>query len=103
MIDLSHANAAKDHKRQLQVAADVGAQLAAGERRIVGVMVESHLKEGRQDLIAGRPLEYGRSITDPCIGWEDSVPLLEGLADAVRRRRAAGKSGTRAAAAGRGR
>jgi 3-deoxy-7-phosphoheptulonate synthase len=78
MIDLSHANAAKDYKRQLAVAADVGAQLAAGERRIVGVMVESHLREGRQDLVAGRPLEYGRSITDPCIGWEDSVPLLEG-------------------------
>jgi len=103
MIDLSHANAAKDYKRQLAVAAEVGAQLAAGERRIVGVMVESHLKEGRQDLVAGRPLEYGRSITDPCIGWDDSVPLLEGLADAVRRRRAAGKSGTRAEAAERGR
>jgi 3-deoxy-7-phosphoheptulonate synthase len=103
MIDLSHANAAKDHRRQLAVAADVGAQLAAGERRIVGVMVESHLKEGRQDLIAGRPLEYGRSITDACIGWEDSVPLLEGLADAVRRRRAAGRSGPRAEAAERAR
>jgi 3-deoxy-7-phosphoheptulonate synthase len=103
MIDLSHANAAKDHRRQLDVAADVGAQLAAGERRIVGVMVESHLEEGRQDLVAGRPLEYGRSITDACIGWEDSVPLLEGLADAVRRRRAAGKSGPRAAAAERAR
>jgi 3-deoxy-7-phosphoheptulonate synthase len=103
MIDLSHANAAKDFKRQLEVAADIGAQLAAGEGRIVGVLVESHLKEGRQDLVAGRPLEYGRSITDPCLGWEDSVPLLEGLADAVRRRRAAGKSGKRAAAAERGR
>jgi len=66
-------------------------------------MVESHLKEGRQDLVVGRPLEYGRSITDPCIGWEDSVPLLEGLADAVRRRRATGKSGKRAEPAERGR
>ena len=103
MIDLSHANAGKQYKRQLEVAAAVGAQIAAGERRIVGVMVESHLKEGRQDLVAGRPLEYGRSITDACIGWEDSVPLLEGLADAVRRRRAAGTSGQRDPAAERGR
>jgi 3-deoxy-7-phosphoheptulonate synthase len=99
MIDLSHANAAKQYKRQLDVAADVGAQLAAGERRIVGVMVESHLKEGRQDLVPGRAPEYGRSITDACIGWEDSVPLLDGLADAVRRRRAAVRSGSRAGAA----
>jgi 3-deoxy-7-phosphoheptulonate synthase len=103
MIDLSHANAAKQYQRQLEIAADVGAQLAAGERRIVGVMVESHLKEGRQDLVAGRPLEYGRSITDACIGWEDTVPLLEGLAEAVRRRRAAGKGGQRAEAAERAR
>jgi 3-deoxy-7-phosphoheptulonate synthase len=102
MIDLSHANAAKQYRRQIDVAADVGAQLAAGERRIVGVMVESHLKEGRQDLVAGQPLEYGKSITDPCIGWEDSVALLDGLADAVRRRRAARKSGQRAEAAERG-
>jgi 3-deoxy-7-phosphoheptulonate synthase len=96
MIDLSHANAAKQYKRQIDVAADVGAQLAAGEGRIVGVMVESHLKEGRQDLVAGQPLEYGKSITDACIGWEDSVPLLEGLAEAVRRRRAATNAGQRA-------
>jgi 3-deoxy-7-phosphoheptulonate synthase len=102
MIDLSHANAAKQYKRQIAVAADVGAQVAAGERRIVGVMVESHLKEGRQDLVAGQRLEYGRSITDPCIGWEDSVALLEGLADAIRRRRAARKSGQRVEAAERG-
>jgi 3-deoxy-7-phosphoheptulonate synthase len=103
MIDLSHANAAKQYKRQLDVAADVGAQLAAGESRIVGVMVESHLREGRQDLVAGKPLVYGQSITDACIGWEDSVPLLEGLAEAVRRRRAAVKPGPRAEAAQRGR
>jgi 3-deoxy-7-phosphoheptulonate synthase len=102
MIDLSHANAAKQYRRQIDVATEVGAQLAAGERRIVGVMVESHLKEGRQDLVAGQPLEYGKSITDPCIGWEDSVVLLDGLADAVRRRRAARKSGQRAEAAERG-
>jgi 3-deoxy-7-phosphoheptulonate synthase len=95
MIDLSHANAAKQYKRQMDVATDVGAQLAAGERRIVGVMIESHLKEGRQDLVAGQSLEYGKSITDPCIGWEDSVTVLEGLADTVRRRRAARKAGAR--------
>jgi 3-deoxy-7-phosphoheptulonate synthase len=99
MIDLSHANAAKEYKRQIDIAADVGAQLTAGERRIMGVMVESHLKEGRQDLVVGQPLEYGKSITDACIGWEDSVALLERLADAVRRRRVARKSGPRAEAA----
>jgi 3-deoxy-7-phosphoheptulonate synthase len=103
MIDLSHANAAKQYERQLDVAADVGAQLAAGERRIVGVMVESHLKAGRQDLVPGRPPEYGRSITDACLGWEESVPLLEGLAEAVRRRRAAVQDAARAGVAERAR
>jgi 3-deoxy-7-phosphoheptulonate synthase len=102
MIDLSHANAAKQFKRQIAVAADVGAQIAAGEQRIIGVMVESHLREGRQDLAPGKPLVYGQSITDACISWEDSVPLLEGLADAVRRRRAAVKAGQPAEAAERG-
>jgi 3-deoxy-7-phosphoheptulonate synthase len=90
MIDCSHANSAKQYRRQLDVAADVGRQLAAGDRRIAGVMVESHLEEGRQDLTPGAPLVYGRSITDACIGWSDTVPLLEGLAEAVRRRRKAG-------------
>jgi 3-deoxy-7-phosphoheptulonate synthase len=103
MIDLSHANSAKNYRRQLDVAAEVGAQIAQGERRIVGVMVESHLKEGRQDLAAGKPLVYGQSVTDACIGWEDSVPLLEGLAEAVRRRRGAHKAAGRAEAAERGR
>ena len=60
---------------------------AAGEDRIIGVMVESHLKAGRQDLVPGKPLVYGQSITDACIGWEDSVPLLKNLAEAVRKRR----------------
>ena len=88
MIDLSHANSAKDHGRQKDVAAAVCAQLRVGERRIVGVMVESNLKAGRQDIVAGRPLVYGQSVTDACLGWEESVPLVDGLAAAVRRRRA---------------
>ena len=87
MIDCSHANAAKDYRRQAAVAADIGVQLAGGERRIVGVMVESHLVEGRQDLEAGKPLTFGQSITDGCLGWDDSVKLLDGLASAVKERR----------------
>jgi 3-deoxy-7-phosphoheptulonate synthase len=87
MIDCSHANAAKQYKRQMDVAREVGAQLAAGERRIVGVMVESHLVEGRQELEPGKPLEFGQSITDACLGWSDSTALLAGLAEAVRKRR----------------
>jgi 3-deoxy-7-phosphoheptulonate synthase len=87
MIDCSHANAAKDFRRQAAVAAEVGRQIAGGERRVVGVMVESHLVEGRQDLEAGKPLAFGQSITDGCLGWDDSVRLLEGLAAAVGKRR----------------
>jgi 3-deoxy-7-phosphoheptulonate synthase len=87
MIDCSHANAAKQYQRQMDVARDIGAQLAAGERRIIGVMVESHLVEGRQELVKGQPLRFGQSITDPCLGWDDSVAVLEELAGAVRRRR----------------
>jgi 3-deoxy-7-phosphoheptulonate synthase len=87
MIDCSHANAAKDYRRQAAVAADVGRQIAGGERRIVGAMVESHLVEGRQDLAPGKPLVFGQSITDSCLGWDESVSLLEGLADAVKERR----------------
>ncbi|MBL8414976.1 MAG: 3-deoxy-7-phosphoheptulonate synthase, partial [Propionivibrio sp.] len=87
MIDCSHANSVKDFKRQLAVASDVAAQIAAGEDRIVGVMVESHLVEGRQNLVPDKPLEYGKSITDACIGWEDSVSVLETLAHSVRARR----------------
>jgi len=87
MIDCSHANAAKDYRRQAEVAADIGRQIAAGERRIVGAMVESHLVEGRQDLAPGKPLTFGQSITDACLGWEASVRLLEELAHAVQKRR----------------
>ena len=88
MIDCSHANSAKQHRRQVEVAATIGEQIAAGERRITGVMVESHLHEGRQDLKAGQPLAHGVSITDACIGWGDTEPLLRQLAAAVRARRA---------------
>ncbi len=87
MIDCSHANSRRDYRRQLEVAQDVANQLAAGEQRIFGVMVESHLKEGRQELENGGALEYGRSVTDPCLGWEDSVKLLDVLAAGVRARR----------------
>jgi 3-deoxy-7-phosphoheptulonate synthase len=87
MIDLSHANARKQFKRQIEVARNIAEQMAAGEERIFGVMVESHLKEGRQDLLPGKPLEYGKSITDPCLGWEDSLQVLEILAEAARQRR----------------
>lgn len=87
MIDFSHANSRKQHRLQIEVAADVGGQIAAGDDRIFGVMIESHLKEGRQDLVPGKALEYGKSITDACIGWEDSVGVLDVLAEAVRQRR----------------
>ena len=87
MIDCSHANSAKQHRRQIEVASDVAAQVAAGERRIVGVMVESHLHEGRQDLVPGQPLAPGVSITDACIGFAQTVAVLQNLAAAVRARR----------------
>ncbi|HVJ12519.1 MAG TPA: 3-deoxy-7-phosphoheptulonate synthase, partial [Burkholderiales bacterium] len=87
MIDCSHANASKDYRRQAEVAADLGRQIAGGERRVVGVMVESHLVEGRQELAPGKSLIFGQSITDACLGWDDSVKLLDGLAEAVKARR----------------
>jgi 3-deoxy-7-phosphoheptulonate synthase len=87
MIDFSHANCRKQHDKQIDVGLDVASQIARGDRRIMGVMVESHLVAGRQDNIPGSDLVYGQSITDPCIGWEDSVPLLRELSLAVRRRR----------------
>ncbi|MGN6084748.1 3-deoxy-7-phosphoheptulonate synthase [Trinickia sp.] len=87
MIDCSHANSGKAHDRQIDVAGDIAAQLAGGEKRIVGVMVESHLEAGRQDLKPGVPLRYGVSITDACLSWAQTEPVLETLAQAVRRRR----------------
>ena len=92
MIDCSHANSEKQYRRQLDVARAIGAQVAAGARGIVGVMIESHLVEGRQDLVPGRPLVFGQSVTDPCLGWEDSAGALETLAEAVRKRRRAAKA-----------
>jgi 3-deoxy-7-phosphoheptulonate synthase len=91
MIDFSHANSGKDYRKQAAVAKDVAGQLAKGDRRIVGVMVESHVNAGRQDLVPGQELQYGVSITDACLGWDDTVKLLDTLADAVRRRRVAGE------------
>jgi len=87
MVDCSHANSNKSHQRQVDVARDVAAQLAAGERRIIGVMIESHLEEGRQDLKPGVPLRHGVSITDACLGWAQTEPVLADLAQAVRQRR----------------
>jgi 3-deoxy-7-phosphoheptulonate synthase len=87
MIDVSHANSSKQHRRQIDVAADVAGQVAAGDARIMGVMIESHLHEGRQDIVPGQALQPGVSVTDACIGWEQSVPVLDGLAAAVRARR----------------
>ena len=87
MIDLSHSNSQKNYMRQIDVGREVAAQIARGDDRIMGVMIESNLKAGRQDLLPGKPLVYGQSITDACIGWEESIPLLEGLAESVRARR----------------
>ena len=87
MIDCSHANAAKQYKRQIDVAQDIAGQIARQERRIIGVMIESHLVEGRQDAAVGQPLKFGQSITDACLGWEDSAGVLQLLADAVKKRR----------------
>ena len=87
MIDCSHGNSGKEPAKQVGVGQDVAGQIAAGDARIFGVMVESHLKAGRQDLIPGKPLVYGQSITDACVGWEDSRVLLDALANAVRQRR----------------
>ncbi len=87
MIDCSHANSSKQHERQVTVARDVAAQIAAGESRICGVMVESHINPGRQDLVVGQPLQYGVSITDACLGWDATVDVLRELADAVSQRR----------------
>jgi 3-deoxy-7-phosphoheptulonate synthase len=87
MIDCSHGNSGKDPANQVRVGQEVAAQVSAGDSRIFGVMVESHLKAGRQDLLPGKQLVYGQSITDACIGWEDTRNLIDSLAAAVRQRR----------------
>jgi len=87
MVDCSHANSQKNFERQVAVADDIAAQIAGGETRVFGVMVESSLRGGRQEIVPGRPLVYGQSVTDACLSWEDSVPLLDSLARAVRARR----------------
>ncbi|MDD5324903.1 MAG: 3-deoxy-7-phosphoheptulonate synthase [Polaromonas sp.] len=89
MIDVSHANSSKQYLRQITVAAEVAAQIAAGDQRITGIMIESHLNEGRQDIVPGTPLKPGVSVTDACISFEQTVPVLQGLAAAVRARRKA--------------
>ncbi len=90
MIDCSHANSGKDHRNQPKVCADVAEQIAAGDTSIRAVMIESHLKEGSQAFSLENPmqLEYGVSVTDPCVDWDTTVRMIEGLAKAVRQRRA---------------
>jgi 3-deoxy-7-phosphoheptulonate synthase len=87
MIDFSHGNSMKRHERQIEVGACVAEQIAGGDERVMGVMVESHLKEGRQDHLPGQELVYGMSITDACLGWEDTSNVLDVLAKAVTQRR----------------
>lgn len=87
MVDFSHANSAKRHQRQLTVGRDFAEQIAGGDERLFGCMIESHLIAGRQDVVPGKALEYGQSITDACIGWDDTEVLLDDLAAAVRKRR----------------
>jgi 3-deoxy-7-phosphoheptulonate synthase len=94
MIDFSHANSNKQHERQIAVGQDVAAQIAAGDTRIIGAMIESHLVGGRQNVVDNEELLFGQSITDACIDWDSSLPLLRELAAAVRaRRNSASKKG----------
>ena len=86
MIDCSHANSGKDHKRQPEVCRNVALQIAQGERRVFGVMLESNLVAGAQKFVPGKELRYGQSITDACLGWQETESLLEELAEAVRAR-----------------
>jgi 3-deoxy-7-phosphoheptulonate synthase len=90
MVDCSHGNSSKQYEKQIEVAEDIARQMEAGERRITGVMIESHLQPGRQDHVAGTPkssLRPGVSLTDACLGWSQTEPLLRRLAAAVRHRR----------------
>ncbi|MCC6622914.1 MAG: 3-deoxy-7-phosphoheptulonate synthase [Deltaproteobacteria bacterium] len=88
MVDASHGNSGKDPRRQPEVVRDIAERIAAGATDVFGVMLESHLVGGRQDLAPGRDLTYGQSITDACLAWDETTPVLERLADAVRARRA---------------
>jgi 3-deoxy-7-phosphoheptulonate synthase len=87
MVDFSHANSNKQHKNQINVCRDVASQVAGGDVRIFGAMIESHLVEGRQDVVNGKNLTYGQSITDACLGWDDTETVIEELAAAARQRR----------------
>ncbi len=87
MIDTSHANSRKIYERQIDVGHDISRQIKHGEKRIFGVMIESHLVAGQQKVIAGQPLQYGQSITDACLGWEDTEELLVHFAKAIQKRR----------------
>ena len=91
MVDFSHANSSKQHEKQLDVARDIAGQIAGGSSSVFGVMIESHLNAGAQKFTPGKDdagkLEYGKSITDACLGWGDSVQALQVLSDAVKARR----------------
>jgi 3-deoxy-7-phosphoheptulonate synthase len=87
MIDFSHANSNKKYELQMNVGTDVANQIAAGDKRIFGVMIESHLVAGRQDIVEGQELTYGQSVTDACLGWDDTETLIAKLAQAVQKRR----------------
>lgn len=87
MVDCSHANSQKEHQKQIEVAEVVGEQIAQGNDNIMGVMIESHLVAGRQDVEEDKELTFGQSITDACINWDDSVTMLKGLAKSVQQRR----------------
>jgi 3-deoxy-7-phosphoheptulonate synthase len=93
MVDCSHANSSKQHQKQVDVARDIAGQLATGSRSIFGVMVESHLQAGAQKFTPGQDnaagLVYGQSITDACLGWDDSLQVLSVLSEAVKARRQA--------------
>ena len=90
MVDCSHANSGKDHEKQAGVASDIAGQIAEGSTGVFGIMLESFLVGGRQDNGSNANLQYGQSITDACMGWDATVPVIEELAESVRKRRAAG-------------
>jgi 3-deoxy-7-phosphoheptulonate synthase len=87
MVDFSHANSHKKYELQINVGTDVANQIAAGDKRIFGIMIESHLVAGRQDIVEGQELTYGQSVTDACLGWDDTEELIAKLAQAVQKRR----------------